>query len=386
MRKPIKIAVFTAARSEYGPLKPLLKDIHDDEAFDLNLLVAGAHFLESQGKTIEEIKNDNFPIAAEFNCMQEDESGALAISKSNGRLQIALADYFSENHLDLLLVLGDRSELIPVVSASLFAGIPIAHLSGGEVTEGATDDQIRHAVTKMSHLHFPATETYRENILRMGEEAWRICVSGEPSLDSILSMSFTSEKELYEKYNLLKGVPFVLATIHSETIGQTIDQTFLDELLTGLLAHTNDQYLFTAANVDVGGQIINETLSKWSASNPRIHFVKSLGKTNYYSALKCAKYVLGNSSSGIIEAQSFGLPVLNIGNRQAGRLRNKNVMDCPVDLKTILASIPKLTSEEFKESYIHASNIYGDGNASSKIIDFIKQIPFENLLYKKSTF
>ena len=385
MSNPKVIALFTSARSEYGLLKPLIERLILSKKFIVKLLVGGAHLLEEQGFTINEIIEDGFAIDHQFPYASSDNSRE-SIIRSNGLLQLQLADYFAQNKIDLLIVLGDRSELIPVVSSSMLLEIPIAHISGGEVTEGSTDNQVRHAVTKMSHIHFPATETYKSNILRMGEEEWRICVSGEPGLDSILTMDFPSKEDLYSSLKLSTAKTTILATLHPETIENEITADFIQNLIKGILQNKDTQLLFTASNLDHGGAIINEVIEKLSLENENLIFVKSLGKLRYYSMLKYADILIGNSSSGLVEAQSFNLPVLNIGKRQNGRLRNLNVIDVSADLSEILTSIKKAESPEFKNNFYSEKNIYGDGNACEKIVTYLESVNFEKLNFKKSTF
>jgi len=380
-----KITVFTGARSEYGPLKPLLTAFREDPDFEMELIVAAGHLSSLQGNTISEIEKDGFPIGARINNLVE-ENDASAVSISNGKLQIELANYLDKNKPDLLVVLGDRSELIAVVSSALFQSIPVVHLSGGEITEGATDNQIRHAVTKMSHLHFPSTEIYAENIRKMGEEDWRICVAGEPGLDDVLHLSIPTEKEFRSHYEIPENIPFILSTFHSETINQSIDKTFITDLIANLCSSTKAHLLFTAANTDVGGIEINETLLEISKTNPRVSFVESLGKTNYYAAQHYASLMLGNSSSGLIEAQSFQIPVVNVGSRQQGRLRNPNSVDVAVDVQKVIEAVQFVSSEAFKQEYIGKANLFGDGKASERILHFLKSVDWEKLLLKKSTF
>lgn len=379
------IAIFTSARSEYGLLKPLIETLNHDPAFHVHLLVGGGHFSHEQGFTVNEIIADGMTIAASFPFLIHDPSSA-CVSRSNGLLQLQISEYFLHHPIDLLIVLGDRSELIAVVSSALFQAIPIAHISGGEVTEGATDNQVRHAVTKMSHLHFPATQTYQENLLRMGEEAWRICVAGETGLDSILSMPFPSKAAFFERYQLSTDQPLLLATLHSETIQQSIDAAFLTRLIEQLLATTSYQLLFTAANTDHGGTAINATLEQLAQQYPRLTFVRSLGKSNYYAALRYADLVLGNSSSGLVEAQSFNVPVVNVGSRQDGRLRNANVLDAPVEVNAILTAIEAVTQASFTKQYEGKANIYGDGKACERIIQFLHTLDWSKLLLKRSVF
>lgn len=379
-----KISVFTAARSEYGPLKPLILELMNSK-FNFELVVSGGHLDESQGFTISEIKADKIPITKEINSTVEDKS-ALGINLSNAKLLSGYSHYLSESKPDLVVVLGDRSELIPVTSACLFASVPIAHISGGEITDGATDNQVRHAVTKMSHLHFTATENYKQNILQMGEEEWRICVSGEPGLDDVLSTQLPTKEDFYNKYYIPQNLKLIISTFHSETIHQSINKTFLTDLLNQLKHNKDYFFLFTGANLDVGGDEINETLKSLTEEIENIGFVQSLGKVNYYAAQKYASAMLGNSSSGIIEAMSFKLPVVNVGDRQSGRIRNINCIDVPVETELIVKALDKALNPDFLIQISGSTNIYGDGTSSKKIVRFLESIKWEGLLHKKSIF
>lgn len=385
MESKKKIAVFTSARSEYGPLKPLIQSLFKHDQLETQLLVGGGHFSHEQGFTYQEIIQDGFEIHTQLPFLINDLNPA-GVVRSNGLLTIQCADYFEREKPDLLIVLGDRSELIPIVSAALILSIPIAHLSGGEVTEGASDNQIRHAVSKMSHVHFPATEIYKENLIRMGEESWRIAVVGEPSLDSVLSLKLPSKEAFYDQYGIPQNAKLLLATLHSETIHNTISAEFIQNLISSLIDQGKYHILFTAANTDIGGKEINDTLEKIAEKYPQVTFVRSLGKTNYYAALQHAEVVLGNSSSGLIEAQSFQVPVINVGSRQDGRLRNPNVLDVPVNVTAIVQALDDVEKAEFKMLYQNKSNIFGDGKASERIIKFIDELPWEDLILKKSTY
>ena len=379
------IAIFTAARSEYGLLKPLILAMKKEPSFNTHILVGGAHFLEEQGNTYQEILEDGFEISYRFEYLTnatENEN----ITKANGLLQIQFSEYLANHQTDLVIVLGDRSELIPIVSTAMLLGIPVAHISGGDVTEGSTDNQVRHAVTKMSHIHFPATETYKKNILRMGEEECRICVAGEPGLDSILSMSYPDKTELFKSLKLDLTKPVILSTFHTETIDNKITPSFITDLVAKIIETNKYQLLFTAANTDIGGSEINAALEKLSSENKDIHFVKSLGKLRYYSMLKYSTLVLGNSSSGLVEAQSYKLPAINVGNRQLGRLKNKNVYDVAVNVNDIMNALSFVQDVQFKKLFVNEENIYGDGHACERIVSYLKEVDFNKLLHKRSIF
>lgn len=381
----MKVAVFTSIRSEYGLLSPFIRAIDNDAEFELRLLVGGAHLKKEFGETINQIKQDGFKITHEFDFLDDDTSADYS-TRSLGKLQSQIGEYFYNDKPDLLFVLGDRYELMPVATAALLNNIPIAHISGGETTEGAIDNQIRHALTKLSHLHFPATNDYAENIAKMGEEKWRICVSGEPGLDEIVNLDFISKEDLFQDLGLDLHKKTICCTFHAQTIDNKINADFVKEVLIQINQQTEFQILVTAANFDKGGHEINKGLEELSANTDNIIYRKSLGQKRYYSLLKYADLVLGNSSSGLVEAQSFEIPVVNVGDRQKGRLANANVLDVAIDEKKILEAINYSQSEAFKKIFKGKANIYGDGNASERIIKFLKSIDRKLLFIKKDKF
>jgi GDP/UDP-N,N'-diacetylbacillosamine 2-epimerase (hydrolysing) len=380
-----KVLFFTSARSEYGLLKPLIDCLYNHPKFEVSIIAAGAHFIEEQGLTYLEIINDGYQINKKIDYLKTEKAKS-DIIYANAILQIEFNDYLKVYPTDILIIMGDRSELIPVVSTAMLTGTPVAHISGGEITEGSTDNQVRHSVTKMSHLHFTATEQYKSNILKMGEEEWRVCVCGEPGLDSVSKLPYISKDDLFQTLGLNKDKKTILSTFHSETIGNKIDAKFLQNLVVNLIKNDNYQILFTAANVDIGGIEINNTIETLAKKYSNVYFIKSLGKLKYYSMMKYADLMLGNSSSGIVEAQSFQLPVINIGNRQKGRLRNENVIDVDVNIEQIIEEISSiLTNENSKNSY-ESKNIYGTGNSCLIIADFLQNIDLKKLILKKSVF
>lgn len=378
----INVAVFTSIRSEYGSLKPLLKSIKDDDEFSLKLLVGGAHLLKDFGSTINEIIDDGFEADQLFPFLFTD-MGSDALTRSVAVLANQISSYLADRRPDLLLIIGDRFELLPVVNAALILNIPIAHISGGEITEGAIDNQVRHAISKMSSLHFVATEEFKNNLLKMAEEEWRICVCGELGLDQVLSMGYFSKKDLYNELGLDVERPVICATLHTETIDNQITPEFVGNLYTAIIKESDFQILATAANFDEGGSQINDMLEKLSSLNPKISFIKSLGKKRYFSLLQHCDLVLGNSSSGLVEVQSFNKPVINIGKRQAGRLSNPNVLHIDVDTGKIIKGITEVLSSDFKAAYNGKPNVYGKGDVADTIMEFIKQNIGKDLLIKR---
>ena len=365
---------------------PFLNKIQKNPNFNLKLLVGGAHLIEDHGNTVDEIINDGFDIDCKLPFL-DNENDATALTRAMSKLQLQIGEYLANKKPDILVVVGDRFELLPVVSAALVLGVPIAHLSGGDVTEGAIDNQIRHAVSKISHLHFAGTEKSKINLLKMGEEEWRVFNVGEPGIDCILSINFINKKELFLDLNLDESKPTVIATLHPETISNVINEEYVSELIHRLLLEFPfHQFLFTASNFDLGGNVINETLLKLSSKFDQLKFVASLGQKRYYSILKYADFMLGNSSSGIIEAQSFLLPVINIGSRQEGRERNVNTIDVSLDLDEIISAARKTQDANFRSLIEGSSNLYGDGRCSDEIIKCFESVEKEDLFLKKSIF
>jgi UDP-hydrolysing UDP-N-acetyl-D-glucosamine 2-epimerase len=308
--------------------------------------------------------------------------------RSMALLGTEIGEYFTAQVPDMLVVLGDRFELLPVVSAALVMNIPISHISGGDVTEGAIDNQVRHALTKMANLHFPTNEGSGLNLLRMGEEAWRICVAGELGLDSVLTMDYIPKERLFSELDLHPEGQVFCATFHPETIHNDITGAFVADTLKEVLGHfPRVCMVVTAANFDSGGQDINDAIGKMAAGEPRIRFVKSLGKTRYFSLLKYADLVLGNSSSGLVEVQSFNVPVVNIGKRQQGRLANPNVVHVEANTVKVVQAIQYALSDAFRSEYYDKINLYGKGDTAATIANFIaSNIGDHNLLMKKTIF
>ena len=378
-----KVAVFTSIRSEYGLLSPLLEKFKQHDSFKLELIVGGAHLVKEYGQTVTFIEADDIPIACKLPFLFGDEEKDV-LTRSLASLQQQIGKYFSENKPDILVVLGDRIELLPVVLAATLNKIPIAHISGGETTEGAIDNQVRHALTKLSHIHFPATKIYAKNIISMGEEPWRVCVSGEPGLDLIDRINYIDKVDLYAQLGLDEKKPVVLVTFHPETISNKITPQLVSSVCKALI-YREYQVLATAANFDEGGPEINRVYESF-VSQKMISYQKSLGQLRYYSMLKYAAMMVGNSSSGLVEAQSFNLPVLNIGDRQKGRLAGLNVIHVPADFHSIERGIQVALSVEFKKQYFDQPNIYGDGQACNRIISYLEQVEWQKLLVKKDNF
>lgn len=375
------IGVVTTARSDYGILLPVLRAIAADAQLRLHLIVGGMHLAREFGHTVDAIEADGFPIGDRVEMLLSSDTPA-GIAKSMGLGTIAFAESYARVRPDLLLLLGDRFEMHAAATAALPFGIPIAHVHGGEVTEGAIDDALRHGITKIAHLHFTATQTYRDRVVQLGEEPWRVTVTGAPSLDNLKTVKLLSARELTERF----GVPFepapLLVTFHPVTreVERTPEQ--IDALLAPLAASPLG-IVFTMPNADTGGRLVAERIRAFVARTPRASILDNLGTAAYFSAMRAAAAMVGNSSSGIIEAPSFELPVVNVGSRQAGRVRAANVIDVEDDAASIARGLERALAPSFRAGLRGSQNPYGDGHAADAIVARVRDVPLDARLLRK---
>lgn len=374
------IAVVTTSRADYGIYQPLLAAIAHDPDLRLRLIVSGMHLSAEAGLTVSEIERDGYDIAERVEVLLASDTPE-GISKSMGLAVIGFAQVFSRWRPDILVVLGDRFEMHAAALAALPFKIPVAHLSGGEVTEGAIDDCLRHSLTKLSHIHFAATEPYARRILQLGEEPWRVVVAGEPGLDELRTMDYLSRQQLEARFQLQLGQPFLLVTFHPVTLEYEQAEWQIGELLAAL-RQTAMPVIFTQSNVDTGNRIVRQKIDEF-VGNGNARLVPSFGKQAYLSMLKLATAMVGNSSSGVGEAASFELPVVNIGTRQRGRLRTPNVIDVDYGRDEIIAAIQQATDPQFRLSLQGLKNPYESGAASSIIVQHLKQVPLGDVLIRK---
>lgn len=379
-----KICIFTGTRAEYGILFWLMKGIEDDPLLKLQILVSGSHLSPAFGNTYKQIEKDGFRIDSKVDMLLANDTST-AITKSMGLGLIGLADALDRLKPDILVVLGDRYETLVAAQAALILRIPIAHIHGGEVTEGAFDDAIRHAITKMSSLHFTSTENYRKRVIQLGENPDKVYNVGAPGLDNIKRLELLSRKELEESMDFRFGDLNLLVTYHPETLSDRSVTESVDELLHALDDFDNAHIIFTKANADTNGIHINHMVKNYCSKHPhRTKLFDSLGQVRYLSCLKYVDVVLGNSSSGIIEVPMFNKPTVNIGDRQKGRIRSKSVIDCDCKSVSIANSI-KLALTLASQSYLGENvSIYGDGNASVRIKNILKNVHLDEL--KRKTF
>ncbi len=376
------IAVITGTRAEYGLLKPLIQAITDDSGFNLQLVVTGMHLLAEFGLTYTQIEQDGFVIDSKVEDHLSGDSAA-AITKAIGTAMIGFAETYEELSPDLIVVLGDRSEILAAATAAMIKGIPVAHLHGGETTEGAYDEGIRHAITKMSYLHFTSAEVYRKRVIQLGESPDRVFNVGAIGIDSIKSLKLLNTTEFEESINYKLNKKNVLITFHPVTLEKATAKKQFEELLTSLDKLEDTTLIFTKPNSDKDGKIIIEMIDDYVAKKPEksIAFT-SLGQLRYLSALQHLDVVIGNSSSGIYEAPIFKKPTINIGDRQKGRLMPDSVINCEPNSEAIDKAIQKAFDQEFINSIQEQKNIYGDGTTTSQIIEVLKTFKIKDI--KKS--
>ncbi|SHH20267.1 UDP-N-acetylglucosamine 2-epimerase [Tepidibacter thalassicus] len=380
-----KIVVVTGTRAEYGLLYNTMKEIENHRELELYLIVTGNHLSKEHGYTIDDIKKDGFKVEESINIIFETDSRE-SIAKSMALLMSNLSQTFLRINPDILLILGDRYEIFASAATAMAMNIPIAHISGGEITEGAIDEQIRHAITKMAHIHFPGNKYYAENIRKMGEESWRIYNVGDPGIENIKNMKFYSSEELKQYFGFKVDRETLLVTFHPVTL-EIDDLKYQMDNLIEALDVLNKKTIITYPNSDSGGKYIIDRLEYFKTKNKNIHVYKSLGSRRYLSTMKLCGVVAGNSSSAIVEAPYLKIPAVDIGNRQKGRLKAENIISCGYDKEEIIKAVNRALSDEFREIAKNTKSIYGEGNTSKEIVDILSKIEIgEKLLKKKLVF
>ncbi|MBE5924464.1 MAG: UDP-N-acetylglucosamine 2-epimerase (hydrolyzing) [Lachnospiraceae bacterium] len=381
-----KIAVVTATRAEYGLLVPLISKLHDEPSIDMQLIVSGTHLLEKYGHTIDYIRQDNFDVSYEVPILDENgSSDEVQASKAVAHAVEQCGEIFFKEKYDALVVLGDRYELLGFCSAAVICRIPIIHIHGGEISEGAIDDKIRHAITKMSSIHFPSIKEYADRIIQMGENSAHVHAVGALGIDNAMHLNLIEKNELFEGLNIHTELPVAAVTYHPVT--GSLSSSPKDEMIHVLDAlYASGVYsVITMPNSDVGGDDIYKAIMQYCEQYPeRFSLHKSLGQVRYLSLLKHADVMVGNSSSGILESASFALPTVNIGDRQKGRIAPKNVVHCICEKSAIEDAIMRCLSDDFKESLKGYVNPYGDGNAADRMLSVIMSTDFgdETLICK----
>lgn len=375
-----RIAIVTATRAEYGLLAPLIQRIQEDQDCQLDLIVTGTHLSEKYGYTIDAIEADGFPITHKIPILEEKNT-PYDISHTMANAIKGFGACFRDDRPDMIVILGDRTEMLGVAVAALNERIPIAHIHGGEVTEGAVDDCIRHALTKMSYLHFTSTEVYRSRVIQLGESPQRVFNVGSLGTENILNMPLMCENEIRQAIGITYHQPYVVTTFHPVTLEGATAKKQVQELCQAMGERKDFFYVITRANADAGGDVINDTLEQYADGKPNVKMVSSLGTIRYLSAMKYASFVLGNSSSGIIEAPVLGTPTVNIGDRQKGRMLERTIINCHPYQESIVQAMEKAE----KMPHIQ-SRAFGEGNTSVLIIDILKDFLFKDKINLKKSF
>lgn len=378
-----KICVVTGSRAEYGLLSNLMRMIKEEAEFTLQVIATNMHLSPEFGNTYIEIERDGFTIDRRLEMLLSSDT-ANGTTKSVGLAFIGFADAYEELKPDLILVLGDRYEILAAVSSALFYKIPVGHLHGGEITEGSYDDSMRHAITKMSHLHFTSTEEYRDRVIQLGEDPDTVFNVGALGIDNILHMKLLSKQELEDSINFKIGEKCVLVTFHPTTLEHHSSEKQIQNLLEVLKDLESLRIIFTLPNSDADSHIIIEKINEFvKANKDRSIAFASLGQVRYLSALQYVEAVIGNSSSGIIEVPSFNVPSLNIGNRQRGRLKASTVVNCEPIYEDIKEKLSLILSPPFKAGIISNENPYQKKNTAFEILSILKQTNFELLIQKR---
>lgn len=365
------IAIVTATRAEYGLLRPFIRAL-DALDVETRIVATGAHLSALFGYTYREILEDGFVVDRRIPILVDSDEPS-GMSKTMALALAGFADYFDERRPDALLVLGDRYETLAICAAAMNARIPIVHLYGGETTEGALDEAVRHCITKMAYLHLTSTEDYRRRVIQMGEDPCRVFNVGAVGIENALAAEVLTRNELGASLGVDLSKPYAVVTYHPVTLEDEDPLPKLDELFTAFLERGDLDMVVTKANADAGGRAINERLSRYATESSHVHLFDSLGTRRYLSAIAHAECVVGNSSSGLLEAPAFKVPTVNIGVRQRGRIRPASVIDCGDDAVSIALAIEKALSENFKAALAVMENPYGSGHVSEPAANIIRR-------------
>jgi len=379
----MKICVITGTRAEYGLLYWTMKGLQNNKYFDLQICVTGMHLSSEFGYTYKLIEKDGFVIDKKIEMLLSSDSD-VGISKSIGLGIIGFSDALKELNPDLVLLLGDRFEIFSAATAAMILKIPIAHCHGGEATEGLIDESIRHSITKMSQLHFTSSTEYKKRVIQLGEQPNRVFNVGALGVENINRLKLLSKREFEKSIDFKLSKKFFLITFHPVTLEKSTAETQFQQLLISLQNFKETTFIFTMPNADTEGRVIIDLINDFVAKNSKISkaFV-NLGQVRYLSALKHCNLVVGNSSSGLIETPSFKKPTINIGDRQKGRQRGKNVLDCEPNHKEITDSINYALSNSFKKRLVNFKSPFGNKNSSVKILQILKKVDLNNIIKKQ---
>ena len=378
----MKICLVTGTRAEYGLLRWLMDGIQQSSKLELQIVATGMHLSPEFGLTYQEIENDGFKIDKKIEMLVSSDS-ANGIVKSMGLGMIGFADALTELKPDLIVVLGDRYEIFSAVAAAMIFRTPVAHLHGGEATEGLIDESIRHSITKMSHLHFVAAEEYRKRVIQLGEQPDNVFLVGGLGIDNIIKLNLLGRKDFEKSIDFKLGIKNLLITFHPVTLEKNTSEKQMNEILMALKGLKNTHLIFTMPNADTDGRIIFKMIEDFVNNHPHAKSFTSLGQLRYLSSIKHVDGVIGNSSSGLVEVPTFKKGTINIGDRQRGRIKAESVIDCKPTTKSISDAIKKLYSSEFQEKLKTVKNPYGSGGASEAIVKTLENISLKTILKKK---
>ena len=377
-----KICVVTGTRAEYGLLRWVMQGIKDAPELTLQIIASGTHLSPEFGLTYRDIEHDGFQINRKVEMLLSSDT-PVGVAKSMGLGVIGFADALNELKPDLIVVLGDRFEIFSAVSAALIARIPVAHLHGGEATEGAFDEAIRHSITKMSHLHFVAAEEYRQRVIQLGEQPDRVFLVGGLGIDNIKRLKLLDRAELEAALDFKLGLKNLLITFHPATLENATAADQMAELLVALEGLTDTRLIFTMPNADTNSRMLITMIEQFVAKHSNARAYTSLGQLRYLSCIQHVDGVVGNSSSGLIEVPSFKKGTINIGDRQRGRLKAVSVIDCDPDRASIAAGLNRLYSADFQQALLHVRNPYGEGGASERVVGVLETDVSKDMLKKK---
>lgn len=375
-----RIGVVSTSRADYSHLYWPLRELAARPEIELGVIAMAAHLSPQFGNTILEIERDGFPVKARIECLLNSDTDT-GMAKTIGVAMLGLADALTAWRPDLLLLIADRYEMLAPAATATALRIPIAHIEGGEVSQGAIDDQVRNALTKLAHVHFTSTETARRRVIGMGEEPWRVHRAGSPSLDHVRRSKLLDCAELETRIGLRLRTPTIVAAWHPVTILR--DTNAEADAFFAALEGTAGQVIFVYPNADAGGIALSERIERLAQNRPHTQVFVNLDPVTYWSLLGQADAMIGNSSSGIMEAASFALPVVNVGMRQQGRERARNVIDSPADAEAIREALSRVLDPEFRASLAGMTNPYGDGTAAETIARVMATVPLEGLLVKQ---
>ena len=379
-----KICVVTGTRAEYGLLSRLMRMIKDSPETQLQIIATNMHLSPKYGNTYQEIERDGFTIDCKIPIIDEnDKDDAVTTVKSMAKALDGFADAYNELKPDVVVVLGDRYEILAAATAALIERIPIAHIHGGEVTEGAFDDAIRHSITKMSHLHFASTEAYRKRIIQLGEQPDHVFYTGAIGVENVKRLPLMSKEDIEKEIDFKIDDNTILVTYHPVTLGNRTAKDDIDDFISALEERKDLRVIFTMPNSDTGSQYIVEAVNGFvNRNSDRAKSFKSLGVVRYLSVMKQVAAVVGNSSSGIVEVPSFGIPTLNIGDRQKGRIQAESIYNCLPNKESVLNGLDKVLSKEFRELASKVHNPYEKANTAEEIFKVISTYPLEQLNQK----